>query len=296
MTFLEFSETYTPLIDEALQTYLTFELKDNRQALAEAMRYSGLAKAKRIRPLLVLAIAQCFELDPKPVLSLAASVECIHCYSLIHDDLPAMDNDDFRRGQPTCHKKFGESTAILAGDTLSSFAFELLATHLPSFFPADQILKVITLISKSIGIYGMAGGQMLDLNPEKSPNPDDLIKIHTLKTGALFEASICAPAILYQCSEKSLEGLQSFAFHLGMLFQITDDILDQIGLQIDLGKSIRKDEAQDKVTYISLWGLEGAQEKARFHAAEATQALEALDIKNRILFDDLVQYILERNR
>jgi len=301
-----FSQTYKPVIEDYLQnTWLGARFSDSRQILQDAIRYSLTAKAKRIRPLLTLAVFLLYQ-PIKPIssiLPLAGAIEMIHTYSLIHDDLPAMDNDDFRRGVPTCHKQFGEDTAILAGDVLNTYVWELLALELPKFFPADRSLLVIQKLANSLGLEGMAGGQMLDLKADqanlKTFQEDYLNHIHRLKTGALLCASVELPAILLQVDEDSLAHLKKYGADIGLLFQIVDDILDVIGKPEELGKSAGKDSAQNKVTFMSLWGYEKSVQKATELAKSACnhlQSLQNVSDQYREVLVDLIEYILKRKQ
>jgi geranylgeranyl diphosphate synthase type II len=266
--FDQFADTYKPIIEQALLDALPTDPGDPRMQLTQAMRYSLTAKAKRIRPLLCIASFLMFHDDVSRILPVATALEMIHSYSLIHDDLPAMDDDDLRRGMPTCHVKFGEDIAILAGDTLNTLAFEILTETLLSHYSAPAILRAINELSKACGVYGMAGGQVMDLKKPESLVDDTYIhRLHALKTGALIRASITIPAILEQSSEEILMLLTQFGNHAGVLFQMVDDILDVIGSKEELGKTPQKDIKQDKLTFISLYGLETSKTMA-LHQAE----------------------------
>lgn len=216
-------------IDKRMQELLPDLQKFSDSKLAEAMRYSSLTNGKRIRPFLVLATAQMFKQDEKiksAALDVAATMEFIHVYSLIHDDLPAMDDDDFRRGKPSCHKQFDEATAILAGDSLLTFAFEILSSD--NLQISDQKkCKLINIISKAIGFEGMAGGQMLDLEAQnKNLTKEQIYHLHNLKTGKMFIASIKAGAVLGDADASKIKALEHYGTNFGIAFQIKDDILD----------------------------------------------------------------------
>jgi len=227
---------------------------DRRAArLAAAMRYSLLAGGKRIRPVLVLATARSRGADPAQVLPTAAAFELIHTYSLIHDDLPAIDNDTLRRGRPTCHVAYGEDIAILAGDGLFAEAFRLVLTRQRG--SGEQVLAAATEIACATGVQGMVGGQYMDV-VGLAADDDDLRTLHVLKTGRLIEAAVVCGALLTAASE--LGPYRAFAAELGLLFQIVDDILDESGAVGELGKSVGKDRAQDKITYVTRFGLDGA--------------------------------------
>jgi geranylgeranyl diphosphate synthase, type II len=235
--------------------------------LEEAMRYSLLAGGKRIRPVLALATAGAVGLEPPRVLPLAAALELIHTYSLIHDDLPAMDDDDLRRGRPTCHVKYGEDVAILAGDALYAEAFHHLLTAQAG--DADRILAAARELAASTGVDGMVGGQYLDI-AGVSDTPADLRRLHELKTGRLIGASVLCVLLLAGAAEEpeTMAGWRRFAGELGVLFQIVDDILDVTGTDEGLGKPQGSDERHGKRTYVSEFGLQGARKLAgECHAA-----------------------------
>jgi geranylgeranyl diphosphate synthase type II len=235
--------------------------------LEEAMRYSLLAGGKRIRPVLALATAGAAGLDPARVLPLASALELIHTYSLIHDDLPAMDDDDLRRGRPTCHVKFGEDVAILAGDALYAEAFRHLLTAQAG--ESDRVLSAARELAASTGVDGMVGGQYLDVGGV-SETPEDLRRLHELKTGRLIGASVICVLLLAgaQDADETMLGWRRFAGELGVLFQIVDDILDVTGTDEGLGKPQGSDERHGKRTYVTEFGLQGARKLAEeCHAA-----------------------------
>ncbi len=299
MTFQSFSSTYIPQIDAHLQTLVRPQTTDGRRRLEEAIAYSVLAPAKRIRPLLVLAAAQEYDADTSKVMELACSIELVHCYTLIHDDLPALDNDDFRRGQPTCHKQFDEPTAILAGDTLQSYSFEVIANRLPQHFSAERCLGVISKLAHIYGVMGLAGGQTLDLYPDFSgPLADKqqrLIQIHRLKTGALLAGCVTLPGYLFGDTDSRLALWESFGQKLGLLFQIVDDILDVTRSREELGKSAAKDVDQNKMTYVALFGLDKARQLAEDEAAGAAAVLQDLKCNSDTL-SNLLEFILRREK
>ena len=290
-----FFSHHRPLVDQALSKYSDFSFSDSRQHLANAIRHSLLAPGKRIRPLLVLASHQLFSDQNDPILPYACAIEMLHTYSLIHDDLPCMDDDDFRRGLPTCHKKFGEDMAVLAGDMLNTYLFELLLTSLRPHYPSDQILDSLTHISHLFGIHGLVGGQALDIRP--LPDHADLqhLKtIHTLKTASVIQASVQVPAMLLSQPDSVCSQLGHFAHHLGLLFQITDDILDVTANIDQLGKSPNKDHAQNKLTYVSLLGLEDARAHAEEQAKLAHSCLDQLSPLNTVILSEFIDYVLNR--
>ncbi len=293
--FTEFSELFRPIINQKMAEYIRFGTLDQRKILEDAMQYSVAAGGKRLRPLLVLATHQLFSDQMETVYPLACAIELLHTYSLIHDDLPSMDNDSLRRGMPTCHVKFGEDIAILAGDTLNTFSFELLSTQLADFFPAEAVLKVIREFSRACGIHGMSGGQVLDLRGVGlEADPEYLFQTHALKTGALISASISLPAVLGGVDTKELAILTRFGDQIGQLFQIVDDILDVVGNQEALGKSINKDHEQNKLTYIRVFGLDRSLEMMRNQAHNARQTLEELSLPKFSVLYSVVDYIETR--
>jgi geranylgeranyl diphosphate synthase type II len=242
--------------------------------LEEAMRYSLLAGGKRIRPVLALATAGALQRDPTSVLPLAAALELIHTYSLIHDDLPAMDDDDLRRGRLTCHKVFGEDVAILAGDGLYAEAFRLLLEDQPGE-PAD-VLACAARLAGATGVQGMVGGQYLDVAGTAPDGSDGLRRLHELKTGQLIAASIeCALLLGGEPKPGTIESFRAFASELGVLFQIVDDILDVTGSDETLGKQQGSDQRLGKRTYVTEFGLDGARRLAGQSHRRARQALAA---------------------
>ena len=254
--------------------------------LEDAMRYSLLAGGKRIRPVLALATARAVGLDQRQALPLAAAIELIHTYSLIHDDLPAMDDDDLRRGRPTCHVAYGEDVAILAGDALYAEAFHLLLRRRPDVvdpLPAERLLAAAAELADSTGVDGMVGGQFLDVTADKASaegdavqTADELRVLHELKTGRLIGASVGCVLRLAGLDEDQARPYREFADHLGVLFQIVDDILDVTGTDAALGKRSGSDERHDKRTYVTEYGLEGAQRMAAAHHEAADAALHAV--------------------
>lgn len=261
--------------------------------VVEAMRYMVLSGGKRIRPFLVTASADLFSVDKSSALRAAAAVELIHCYSLIHDDLPAMDNDDLRRGKPTCHIKFDEATAILAGDALLTKAFEVLAdekTHGNSSVRVD----LISALAKASGDAGMVGGQMLDLFAEEHPlKMPEITRLQRMKTGALIAVSCELGAILGHASEKARHALHAFAHDIGLAFQIADDLLDVEGDEKQVGKKTGKDAAAGKATFVSLLGVERAREQAEMLADQAAAHLDIFEEKSKLL-SDLAHYVVTR--
>ena len=253
---------------------------DEREArLFEAMRYSSLGSGKRLRAFFVLAGATLFKVAVTPALRTASAIEFVHAYSLIHDDLPAMDDDDLRRGKPSCHKQFDEATAILAGDALQALAFEVLAHRDTHGDPAVRCALVAEL-ARASGAHGMVGGQMLDLQAEsrrEALSIGAITRLQRLKTGALISFSCSAGAILGKASEPMRAALSAYAHDLGLAFQIADDLLDVEGSAAELGKSTGKDMAAGKATFVSILGVDRARSQAVLLARQAAAHLEPFD-------------------
>jgi geranylgeranyl diphosphate synthase type II len=269
------SAAYPEHLREEIERYLQrlrFSSEAATAGLEEAMRYSLLAGGKRIRPVLALATAGAIGEQPAHVLPLAAALELIHTYSLIHDDLPAMDDDDLRRGRPTCHRAFGEDVAILAGDGLYAEAFRHLLSHQQG--DAANILRAAGELACATGVTGMVGGQYLDVAAAAPEGPEGLRHLHALKTGRLIRASIeCVLLIDGRQEPATIPSFNSYASELGVLFQIVDDILDVTGSQEALGKMQGSDERLGKRTYVSEFGLDGARELAAGSHERARAAL-----------------------
>ena len=245
------------------------------ETIYHSMRYSLLAGGKRLRPILCLATCELTGGTVEMAMPTACAMEMVHTMSLIHDDLPAMDNDDYRRGKLTNHKKFGEDIAILAGDGLLAYAFEHLALKTQGV-PAERLLKVVELLGRAVGAEGLVGGQVVDLESEgKTDVSADLLTfIHTRKTAALLEVSVISGAILTGSDEVACDRLRTYAQKIGLAFQIVDDILDITATQEELGKSIGKDVEAQKATYPSLWGLDESRRQADRLIAAAVAELE----------------------
>lgn len=243
--------------------------------LAEAIRYALLAPGKRLRPQLVLMGCEACGGDPDHAMPAAVAVEMIHAYSLVHDDLPAMDDDDLRRGRPTCHKQFDEATAVLVGDSLQALAFETLAAGIQ---PAQLAARCCLELARAAGPAALVGGQADDLEAEfKPPGPEQLQFIHQRKTGALFRVSLRLGALIAGADERRLAALDDYARQLGLAFQVTDDLLDVAGREEAVGKRLGKDQRQGKMTYPALLGVEASREKAAELIARAIAAVSILN-------------------
>jgi farnesyl diphosphate synthase len=263
------------------------------ERLHQAMRYSALAGGKRIRPMLVYASGHALGISLQTLDTLACSLELIHAYSLIHDDLPAMDDDDWRRGRPTCHLAFDEATAILAGDALQALAFDCLAAE--RSYSGGQLLSLLQMLAKACGSTGMAGGQMLDLNANGQViSVSELEHIHALKTGALIHLAVTGPAVIAGLSGTHMAALQEFGQCVGLGFQICDDILDVTGESSKTGKTTRADAARNQPTFPALIGLHASQQRAD---ALLQQALDALSViqGDTIPLQQLAKHMIRRD-
>jgi geranylgeranyl diphosphate synthase type II len=279
------------IVDEQLNELIPTSENESKR-LSEAIRWSLFAGGKRFRPALVLAVGKTFGADERKLLRTAAAIEMIHTYSLIHDDLPAMDDDDLRRGRATCHKKFDEATAILAGDNLHALAFQAIADD--ASLPDKIKVKLISGLAASTA--KMVEGQHLDLEAEgRTISVSELETIHQNKTGAMIYASARFGAIVAEASETELAAVSNYASMLGLLFQITDDLLDVTQTTEVLGKTAGKDLTAEKATYPALYGLEEARNLAEKIHAEASAELDKIE-KDTNLLRDLVDFILNRKK
>ncbi len=291
--FQAWQEAYLAQINAALEEYLPAE-GGSFNAIRRAMRYSVSAGGKRIRPTLTLEFCRIFGGDPVSALPVACAVECLHTYSLIHDDLPCMDDDDFRRGRPSCHKEFGEAEALLAGDALLTFAFELIASA-PERTSADPLrcLKASRILAEKAGVLGMVGGQVMDLETEgTSLDAQTLTEIHRLKTSALLEAACLCGAVMAGADEAGCQCAEKYARNLGLAFQTVDDILDVTSTSEELGKPVGSDAENQKVTFVSLYGLEKAKELAEQTTRAAAETLALLPEQGFLL--ELTEQLLSR--
>lgn len=290
----QFIASYSKRVNHQLQLNLPTRVPEGERLL-DAMSYSLLGGGKRVRPVLVYATAKALGGDMSAAIldASACAVECMHAYSLIHDDLPAMDDDELRRGEPTCHIAFDDASAILAGDALQCLAFEILAA---ANAPAPTLLRLVSELARASGATGMVVGQMIDLRAtDTQPSVQSLIEMHRLKTGALIEASVAMGAIASQGNPDpaQLSALRRYARAIGLAFQVRDDILDETSSTAELGKQQGADKQRNKPTYISLLGLDGAQAKAQELHTEATRCLQDFG-ENADILRLLSAFIIER--
>lgn len=270
-------------VNNHLETLLTADIPEH-ETLYKAMNYSLKAGGKRIRPALFLMVLDLFGLDNEPYLDAACALECVHTYSLIHDDLPAMDNDDWRRGKPTNHKVFGAGMATQAGDGLLTYAFQLLAEE--ENLSAEEKVQLITLLARAAGPEGMVGGQAHDMESEnKTLTLEELKTMDRCKTGALLTAPVDMACAIAHPSSEDAAALHTFAGHLGLLFQITDDLLDVNGHLDEMGKMPKQDEADHKSTFVTILGKDAAAAYAEKEAEKAKQALAKVSADTTVLAD-----------
>lgn len=295
--FIELLAEYSHNFNQQLPAYFPLPSGPEKRVV-EAMYYSVSNGGKRLRPFLVQTTASLFGVPFNISLPVAVSLECLHSYSLIHDDLPAMDNDTLRRGKPTCHIQFDEATAILAGDGLLTYAFEILSQDDSPLSPLQQ-RELICLLANAAGAFnGMVSGQMLDLyregNSIATAQKENLVKqIEEMKTGRLLRYACEAGAVLGHATPKQRQSLIDYSRKIGIAFQIADDILDVEGSQELVGKTLKKDEAQNKLTFISIYGLDGAKKMAQELIAQAKESLKELDLKTQTL-QELADFIISR--
>ncbi|MCF8009727.1 MAG: polyprenyl synthetase family protein [Clostridiales bacterium] len=295
MDFKKQLEEKAAEIDKALNEYMP-SAEDYPPVIHEAMRYSIMAGGKRLRPVLTIAAAETVGADPVPLMPAACAMELIHTYSLVHDDLPAMDNDDLRRGQPTNHKKYGEAVAVLVGDALLTRAFGMVArAGKEGNLPSENIVQVILEMSEACGSYGLIGGQVVDtIYENRVAQSEDLEYIHTRKTGALYKMAVRTGVILSGAEEWEINALTNYAGKLGLVFQIIDDILDVEGDSYKLGKPTGSDKKNKKATYPSLFGMAAAREKAETIARDAAESLRPFGDRAQFLIG-LLDFILLRD-
>jgi geranylgeranyl pyrophosphate synthase len=290
---LERLHSFQQRINQVLETTIAERRHTMPERLFDAINYSVLDAGKRLRPALTYAVGEALGTPLSLLDAPAAAVELIHCYSLVHDDLPAMDDDDLRRGKPTTHIAFDEATAILVGDALQAMAFDLLSQA--NELTCAQRLEMIRVLSRAAGANGMVAGQMRDMMSEHSPlTIDELRRLHQQKTGALIEAAVSFGGLAStNANEAILHGLERYGAHLGLAFQIQDDILDVTESSAQLGKPQGSDERNDKTTFVSLLGLEAAKTEAHKHVSLAKSVLHECQLQSSLL-TDLCDYIVER--
>ncbi len=276
-------------VNKALVSYLP-GYDDGQRSVVRAMKYSLVNGGKRLRPVLVIEFCKACGGTLSDALPFACAIEYIHTYSLIHDDLPCMDNDDMRRGKPSCHKMFGEATALLAGDALLTHAFEIAAS---SDLPSDRVNAAVSLLAQNAGVGGMIGGQVLDLMYEKyQAELSEIITVHKLKTGALISAACILGCIAAGASEEKISSASRFAYNLGIAFQIKDDLLDIFGDEQKLGKPVGSDAENDKKTYVDIVGAEKAKSDIEMLTASAINQLA--HFQNTDFIEMLANKLIER--
>ncbi len=278
--------------EEYFKNYFKFDDVD-LSAVGDAMCYSAQSGGKRIRPFIVVEVCRMLGGDIKKALVLASALECVHTYSLIHDDLPCMDNDDFRRGRPTCHMAYGEEYALLAGDALLTYAFEIIVKA--QELCDGEKAEAVRLLSSLAGLYGMVGGQTIDLKSEgKQISMDKLIKLHSLKTGALMRCAALMGALAAGADEKQRTSVDEYAKSIGLAFQIADDILDVSANEAELGKPVGSDADNKKVTFITFMSCEEAYKYAKELVTKACAHIE--EYENSDVLTALATYIIDRRK
>lgn len=293
--FLAYWDVCAKDIEQILEKELP-EINIVPEIIHESMRYSTLGGGKRLRGMLVMAACEAVGGDVKQTYGLVAAIEMVHAYSLIHDDLPCMDDDDLRRGKPTNHKVYGDAMAVLAGDALLTLAFEVLAKIPAEYGVApDIVIKVISELAHGAGSLGMVGGQVVDIQGEENPLSSEMLNyIHQHKTGALIKAALRGGALIGGASDKELELITRYGEALGLAFQITDDILDEIGEEEQLGKTVGADQSQSKQTYPRLYGLAKSRELAEEYIQECLHVLHDFS-ENAWALRQLASFIIQRD-
>lgn len=286
---------YKSIIDSELEKIMP-NGDSLQKKIFEAMRYSIFAGGKRLRPILALKTSELISGSYEGALKIALSIEMIHTYSLVHDDLPPMDNDDFRRGKPTNHRVFGEDIAILAGDGLLNLAYETMLKSIPlnrEYY--KRYISAIREVSKAAGVFGMIGGQTVDIQSKDDVLEEKKLEfIHNKKTSALIEASIVSGAILAGASNEQINNLRCYGQAIGLCFQIRDDILDRIGDKKMLGKNIGSDETNHKLTYLSIYGMENSVREIQRLNKKAIESLSVFDDKESLFLKELANYLANR--
>lgn len=284
-------EKYCDAVNTKLMKYIP-EANDGQRDVTKAMRYSLSNGGKRLRPIFVLEFCRMCGGDVNKALPYACAIEYIHTYSLIHDDLPCMDNDDMRRGKPSCHKMYGEATALLAGDALLTHAFEICSA---SELSDSQNLRAVSLLSQNAGVGGMIGGQVIDLKYEQSdPSISDILTVHRLKTGALISAACILGCIAAGADDEKIALASRYAYMIGTAFQIRDDLLDIMGDEEKLGKPVGSDADNDKTTYVTLVGADRAQQDVKTLTDKAVEILDSFSEND--FMKTLSEYLVNREK
>lgn len=295
MSFSEQVYNKSEEINKIIEEYLPKE-EGLQKVIFEAMNYSVNVGGKRLRPMLMMESAGMFNGINKDVYMFMAAIEIIHTYSLVHDDLPAMDNDDYRRGQLTTHKKYGHAMGVLTGDALLNYAYEICAECIVNSEKPDRAAKAFAILSRKAGVFGMVGGQTVDVTlTGKNIDVDMLNFIYDLKTGALIEAALMCGAVLAGANDDEVTVMETVGHCIGRAFQIQDDILDVISTSEELGKPVLSDEKNNKTTYVTLYGVEKASEIVGEISKEAINSINAIEGKNDFL-QDLINYLITRKK
>lgn len=295
MSFSEQVYNKSEEINKIIEEYLPKE-EGLQKVIFEAMNYSVNVGGKRLRPMLMMESAGMFDGINKDVYMFMAAIEIIHTYSLVHDDLPAMDNDDYRRGQLTTHKKYGHAMGVLTGDALLNYAYEICAECIVNSEKPDRAAKAFAILSRKAGVFGMVGGQTVDVTlTGKNIDVDALNFIYDLKTGALIEAALMCGAVLAGANDDEVTVMETVGHCIGRAFQIQDDILDVISTSEELGKPVLSDEKNNKTTYVTLYGVEKASEIVGEISKEAINSINAIEGKNDFL-QDLINYLITRKK
>ena len=294
MDWKDILNNYIDIVTKELEKYMDINYSKNNK-LIEAMKYSLMAGGKRLRPVLAMASYEFFSSDLEKVMPYACGLEMIHTYSLIHDDLPAMDNDDYRRGKLTNHKVFDEGVAILAGDGLLNYAFEIMLENTIKQDNMGPYVEAMRIIANAAGINGMIGGQIVDIeNEDKNIDGETLDYIHLNKTAALIAASMKVGAVIGGAAKNDIDNMEYIGKNLGLAFQIRDDVLDIIGVKNKLGKNVGSDESQNKSTYPSLYGMEYSIEKIKECTHNAHERMQVYDKKADFIYN-LSNYLVNRD-
>ena len=295
MDFSKELEAKVTSINERIYAFLPKE-EGYQKTIFEAMRYSILAGGKRLRPMLMEETYKLFGGTGKIIEPFMAAIEMVHTYSLVHDDLPAMDNDDYRRGRKTTHVVYGEDMGILAGDALLNYAFETASQCFDHISDPMSAAKAMQIFAHKAGVYGMVGGQVVDVERTGQPLDKEVLEfIYTLKTGALLESALMVGAALAGADETALEQMEQIGRSVGMAFQIQDDILDCTSTTEELGKPVHSDEKNEKTTYVTLYGIEQSHQAVEQYSHQAVELLEKLPGSNSFL-EDLIEYLINRTK